>query len=377
MPQIRVLGYTRVTKSFDARRLCDRRRYEYILPAFAFDPACCRGEGVPLAHVGAAGNIVEKHAGGELDLEAALDRQPVTDQQSSLQPSAGAQESMRLQRQQDKDISHTGGKADLGAVHGTLAVEFQLDGLQAAQGNEQKPAGPQQQHDDGASMAAQIRRGACKEEGDTTLPLSAQPGAEALSGTVPADEKPPSAAQCSRNHVYQSTKTLDTVPGQCDTQHHSSNGTAPALSSQSKQPEVDGAPSNDELPSRRHLSSRAAERHAGCGHVPAEYRRVRFTAEQQARLNKVLAGYEGTHNFHNYTVRVAAGDPAAMRYILSFKCAGTMEIQVRTHLCSFPQSLAVLQRECRAFCMFWLPAAMQSRACLAACRQKRPCSILS
>ena len=41
--QIRVLGFTRVTKSFEARRLCDRRRYEYILPAFAFDPACCRG----------------------------------------------------------------------------------------------------------------------------------------------------------------------------------------------------------------------------------------------------------------------------------------------------------------------------------------------
>ena len=69
--------------------------------------------------------------------------------------------------------------------------------------------------------------------------------------------------------------------------------------------------------------------------MPAEYRRVRFTAEQQARLNKVLAGYEGTHNFHNYTVRVPAGDPAAMRYILSFKCAGTMEIQARAHLSSF------------------------------------------
>ena len=63
-------------------------------------------------------------------------------------------------------------------------------------------------------------------------------------------------------------------------------------------------------------------------HVPEHYKSIRFTQEQQARLNKVLSGYVGTHNFHNYTVRVSPDDPAAMRYILSFKCEGTMEIQV-------------------------------------------------
>lgn len=36
--QIRILGYRRVTVSFDARRYCDKRRYEYILPEFAFAP---------------------------------------------------------------------------------------------------------------------------------------------------------------------------------------------------------------------------------------------------------------------------------------------------------------------------------------------------
>jgi tRNA pseudouridine38-40 synthase len=35
---LRVLGFHRVTAGFDARKLCDKRRYEYILPAFAFDP---------------------------------------------------------------------------------------------------------------------------------------------------------------------------------------------------------------------------------------------------------------------------------------------------------------------------------------------------
>ena len=40
--QIRVLGYTKVTAGFDARKHCDKRRYEYVLPAWAFDPSACR-----------------------------------------------------------------------------------------------------------------------------------------------------------------------------------------------------------------------------------------------------------------------------------------------------------------------------------------------
>lgn len=40
--QIRALGFKRVTNGFDARKLCDRRRYEYVLPLFAFDPEQCR-----------------------------------------------------------------------------------------------------------------------------------------------------------------------------------------------------------------------------------------------------------------------------------------------------------------------------------------------
>lgn len=36
---IRVFGIHRVVKGFDSRKACDRRRYEYILPAWMFDPA--------------------------------------------------------------------------------------------------------------------------------------------------------------------------------------------------------------------------------------------------------------------------------------------------------------------------------------------------
>lgn len=36
---IHVLGYQRVVRGFDARKTCDRRRYEYIFPAWVFDPS--------------------------------------------------------------------------------------------------------------------------------------------------------------------------------------------------------------------------------------------------------------------------------------------------------------------------------------------------
>jgi tRNA pseudouridine(38-40) synthase len=36
---IRILGYRRTVKGFDARKACDRRRYEYILPEWMFDPS--------------------------------------------------------------------------------------------------------------------------------------------------------------------------------------------------------------------------------------------------------------------------------------------------------------------------------------------------
>ncbi len=36
--QIRALGYKRVTSNFNAKQMCDCRRYEYLVPVYAFDP---------------------------------------------------------------------------------------------------------------------------------------------------------------------------------------------------------------------------------------------------------------------------------------------------------------------------------------------------
>jgi len=43
-----------------------------------------------------------------------------------------------------------------------------------------------------------------------------------------------------------------------------------------------------------------------------------YTDEVKERFNRILKYYVGTHNFHNFTTRTKAEDPAAKRFIISF-----------------------------------------------------------
>lgn len=45
------------------------------------------------------------------------------------------------------------------------------------------------------------------------------------------------------------------------------------------------------------------------------------------KMTAILSQYKGTHNFHNYTVRMDAHAPQARRFMLSFECQGTFEIE--------------------------------------------------
>jgi tRNA pseudouridine38-40 synthase len=50
----------------------------------------------------------------------------------------------------------------------------------------------------------------------------------------------------------------------------------------------------------------------------AAKRRYRVSPERLRRLQEVLSKYEGTHNYHNYTVQKSFSDPSAKRHIKSF-----------------------------------------------------------
>lgn len=46
----------------------------------------------------------------------------------------------------------------------------------------------------------------------------------------------------------------------------------------------------------------------------------RLSSERLEKLNMVLGMYEGTKNFHNFTIKKEATDPSAKRFIISFEC---------------------------------------------------------
>lgn len=51
-----------------------------------------------------------------------------------------------------------------------------------------------------------------------------------------------------------------------------------------------------------------------------------FDDDARARLTDILSDYVGTHNFHNFSPRMAASDATANRYILSFTCEGVVDV---------------------------------------------------
>ncbi|XVE99242.1 hypothetical protein REPUB_Repub03eG0180900 [Reevesia pubescens] len=52
--------------------------------------------------------------------------------------------------------------------------------------------------------------------------------------------------------------------------------------------------------------------------IGVEERRFCYGEEEKERFNRILKHYVGSHNFHNFTTRTKAEDPAARRYIVSF-----------------------------------------------------------
>ncbi|KAH7523450.1 hypothetical protein FEM48_Zijuj06G0012300 [Ziziphus jujuba var. spinosa] len=52
-----------------------------------------------------------------------------------------------------------------------------------------------------------------------------------------------------------------------------------------------------------------------------------YGKEERERFNRILKCYEGTHNFHNFTTRTKAEDPAARRFIISFEANKVVTVE--------------------------------------------------
>ncbi|ESQ27522.1 hypothetical protein EUTSA_v10018512mg [Eutrema salsugineum] len=57
--QITVFGYKRVSRSFSSKKMCDRRRYVYLIPVFALDPVSHRDREAVMASLGSGEEYVK------------------------------------------------------------------------------------------------------------------------------------------------------------------------------------------------------------------------------------------------------------------------------------------------------------------------------
>ena len=231
----------RVTNGFDARKLCDRRRYEYVAPAFVFDPTACRerqwyyAEANAQRAAAAAAARSAGRAGGAGGQSAAAT--------SDLVAEATAPPGLGTAAADDADAKADALLADVADASGQAGAP-QADGGQAAQ--------PQ--------AAIGVANGS-----HVALSAAAEPSG--------AKDEPGEAM-------------------------HPAPGSASDL----------GSPD--------------------------------FVFDQACteRLSGILQQYEGTHSFHNFTVKVPVGSPEARRFIVRFRCEGTFQLEVSLSLVVPPSS---------------------------------------
>ncbi len=230
----------RVTGGFDARKMCDRRRYEYVAPAFVFDPTACR------------------------------ERQWYYDEENAKRRAAA-----------DVAAAAAGAQASeaaAGPSGGDTAAAAPLQSPEAA-----APRGL------GAAAADDAA-----EPADAVLTEAAEmPADGASAGPVPA--APTEDGAMNGSHPQPGTDAGDVL--------HPAPGSSADM----------GSPD------------------------------FKFDQACVERLSGILSQYEGTHCFHNYTVKVAATSPEARRYIVRFRCEGTFEMEVRRRT-EAPASSSPLRR---------------------------------
>ena len=255
--QVRVLGWERVTKGFDARTQCDRRRYEYLLPASAFrpDPPSAQPAQDCLAY-GGAGAIAAEFTGVAAEPAVAGSAQT----NGALRAAAGWPGSQTA----------APGSGPPGALHAGQAAQVLANGGACA-------------HSSGAAQAG------------------SEPGAEAALSAPQQPGSDPAAVAA-----------------------------APA-----------GASADAGSGSCLGLGGRTEQ---GAVEAPLD-------EAERARVDAVLATYVGTHNFHNFTVRMAADDPGAKRYILSFRVGGALQLQARDASACHEMACWLLCRWSALFCL--------------------------
>lgn len=276
-PQIRAFGYVRVTNSFNAKKFCDRRRYVYLLPMFSLDPSAHPDREAVMASVGSGNELakcVECSERGR-KVPGVMGREgKVPNPEEKVIDAAGEEIVARhgeigSNRDAKCDPASSGGGT--GTSHGELESSDNIKIDLPSSGN-----GTEDQNAELGSNGA--------EKCDI----------EPSGGTFHSEAVPTSVSEtfCS-NPIAGSADVDSSIVAEKELNIEL------AVSLEEKVQAMDVEKSNGE-------------------EMPLKKSTFTYTDEVKERFNRILKYYVGTHNFHNFTTRTKAEDPAAKRFIISF-----------------------------------------------------------
>ncbi|KAF2766583.1 pseudouridine synthase [Teratosphaeria nubilosa] len=276
-PQIRVWGIERTIGSFSCYQACDSRWYEYLIPSYAFLPP---------------------HPSSFLakQLEALADE-------------AGDRESYDARQEEVKGFWELVDEEQIKPILETIDEDIRWEVVKALQGEEEASAK------------------AAKADADVEQNIKAGKSVKNDSGSKRDDvaEKTEEAAIIiNEPAVAKPTETDETAAAAAPDEEPAvvvesivdSGDILPPHEAHSEKTAATSSLTSEEIERNRRLKEAAKRLRAAYNTAK---RRYRIPQKRIDRIQNALSRYEGTKNYHNYTIQKTFRDPSAKRHIKSFR----------------------------------------------------------
>lgn len=286
--QIRVWGLQRTNNAFNCYQACDSRWYEYLLPSYTLLPPH------PQTYLG---NKV---------IEAAKEK--------------GVYEDCLKAWDDVKDFWDEVEKNDIQPILNKLDDKTREEVLRLMHASEDPQGNPQEESTSDDPKAP-------KKDAEQVDESAVDVEEEAVSKKRKAEDENESTVKKSKTEETQdgATQEAEATPANLeqstepmDVDETPAEGVAPAAN-------TDGAPAAK--PKYQPSPAEIALKEIKAAYIAAK-RRYRVTPSRIQQLQDALSEYEGTNNFHNYTIQKSFKDPSAKRHIRSFVVNPT-PIQIR------------------------------------------------
>lgn len=275
--QIRVLGYKRVTASFSAKKFCDRRRYEYVIPLFALDPSAHRDRESVLASEGKEGALIKC-------LECSERGRKVPGLMGKKNEHGKALEAVNNGDLNETTLTEHEQIEKIGDMQNSEKSALQQNGSVTENGDVSCDKNPNVET---TALVSELNLEKAVPQGVSELENSSLGPAPKPAHAI-FEKNPNEGSNCSQTITLVSNSNLEQT-----------------LPEEGSQGNNNLAPQSDGVP------------------VKSSFQ---YGEKERDRFNSILKQFVGTHNFHNFTTRIKAEDPAANRYILSFEASDVFTI---------------------------------------------------